>query len=326
MLKHRLRGLLAKSNIGGRDVIVFLMSLLLAVSIWLLHNLSLNYSSTMSVPVIAVCNIDGHAGVSSNSSVIAARCRTSGFSLLKNRRRATRPAVQIRFATSDMRHKEGDIFFITSSELASYVSEIFGEGVSLEAFLSDNVQFRFPFENNRKVPVHPMKIVSFKEQYMAVGEMRLSPDSVIIYGEPFVLENIDRVFTKTIELENLHSSAHGVVRIEEINGVRMSDTEVKYSLDVSRYVEISSEAVISLRNVPAGRHVSVYPSVARVVYKCAFPVSNDPSADVHFYIDYKDFIKSKEGKCVPVSTPLPEGVISYTIEPEVFDCIEEGRQ
>ena len=44
------------------------------------------------------------------------------------------------------------------------------------------------------------------------------------------------------------------------------------------------------------------------------------------YIDYKDFIKSKEGKCVPVSTPLPEGVISYTIEPEVFDCIEEGRQ
>ena len=304
MLKHRLRGLLAKSNIGGRDVIVFLMSLLLAVSIWLLHNLSLNYSSTMSVPVIAVCNIDGHAGVSSNSSVIAARCRTSGFSLLKNRRRATRPAVQIRFATSDMRHKEGDIFFITSSELASYVSEIFGEGVSLEAFLSDNVQFRFPFENNRKVPVHPMKIVSFKEQYMAVGEMRLSPDSVIIYGEPFVLENIDRVFTKTIELENLHSSAHGVARIEEINGVRMSDTEVKYSLDVSRYVEISSE----------------------VVYKCAFPVSNDPSADVHFYIDYKDFIKSKEGKCVPVSTPLPEGVISYTIEPEVFDCIEEGRQ
>lgn len=326
MWRQKLHGLLAKSNLGVRDVVVFLMSLLLAVSIWLLHNLSLNYSSTMSVPVIAECNIDGHAGVSSNSSVIAARCRTSGFSLLKNRRRSTRPAVHIRFATSDMRLKEGDIFYITSSELASYVSEIFGEEVSLEAFLSETVQFRFPFENNKKVPVHPMKIVSFKEQYMALGEIQLVPDSVIIYGEPYVLDNIDRVFTKTIELENLHSSAHGVARIEEMNGIRMSDTEVKYSLDVSRYVEITSETVISLRNLPSGRHVTVYPSVARVVYKCAFPVTTDPSGEVHFYIDYKDFKNSKEGKCVPTSTPLPEGVISYTVEPEVFDCIEEGKQ
>ena len=51
------------------------MSLLLAFSIWLIHNLSLNYSDTISVPVMAQCNIDGHSNVSSNSSMIAARCR-----------------------------------------------------------------------------------------------------------------------------------------------------------------------------------------------------------------------------------------------------------
>ena len=43
------------------------MSLLLAFSIWLIHNLSLNYSDTISVPVMAQCNIDGHSDVSSNS-------------------------------------------------------------------------------------------------------------------------------------------------------------------------------------------------------------------------------------------------------------------
>lgn len=326
MWKEWLHNLLAKGNIRGRDITAFVMSLLLAFSIWLIHNLSLNYSATMTVPVLAECNIEGHSNRSSNSIVIAARCRTTGFNLVKNRNKSDRKAVLIHFAENDMKHREGEIYSISSSELASYMGQLFGDDVRLESFLSETFQFRFPFENNKKVPVHPVKVMSFKDQYMAMGDMHLQPDSVVIYGEPFQLENIDRVFTKTIDLQNLHSSVHGAVKIEPISGVRMSETEVKYSLDISRYVEISTDVVISLRNVPSGKHVTVYPSVAKVVYRCAFPLSSDPSGEVHFYIDYKDFEKSKGGKCVPSPTRLPEGVISYTMIPEVFDCIEEGKQ
>ena len=326
MLKDRIRSLLVRSDIGGRDIIAFVVSLLLAFSIWLIHNLSLNYSSTMTVPVVAECNLDGHSNVSSNSSAIVARCRTSGFSLLRNRNKSNREAVHIHFAEKDMRHKEGEIFYITSQELGSYVSEIFGDGVRLEAFLSETVQFRFPFENNKKVPVMAVKAITYKNQYMAMGEITLKPDSVIVYGEPFQLEKIDRVMTKTIELQNVHSSAHGAVKLEPLSGVRVSDSEVNYSLDVTRFVEIASETVISIRNVPSGRKVSVYPSVAKVYYKCAFPLSSDPSNKVHFFIDYKNFENSREGKCIAEHTSLPEGVLDCTTEPEVFDCVEEGKQ
>ena len=81
---------------------VFLMSLLLAFGIWLIHNLSLNYSDTMSVPVIAECNIDGHSNVSSNSNMIAARCRTTGFGLLRNHHKAKKDAIHVKFDTKDM--------------------------------------------------------------------------------------------------------------------------------------------------------------------------------------------------------------------------------
>ena len=129
------------------------MSLLLAFGIWLIHNLSLSYSDTMIVPVIAECNIDGHSNISSNSSSIAARCRTTGFSLLRNRHKAKKEAIHIRFDTKDMHHSEGEMFYISSAELGNYVTEIFGDGVRLESFLSETVQFRFPYENNKKVPV-----------------------------------------------------------------------------------------------------------------------------------------------------------------------------
>lgn len=325
MIWDRLKGLIAGLNIAGRDIIALLVSLLLAFSIWLIHNLSLSYSATMSVPVVAECNLEGHSNISSNSSTISARCRTTGFILLRNRHQSKREAVHIKFASKDMVHKEGEFFFISSAELASYVSELFGDDTRLEAFLSESVQFRFPVENNKKVPVQPVDIITFKDQYMAMGPVHLQPDSVIIYGEPFQLENIDRVLTRTIDLPSLHSSAHGVVKLEQINGIRMSDTEVKYTVDVTRFVEIESNVTVHVRNVPAGKRVSVLPSVAKVVYRCAFPLSADPTQDVQFYIDYKDFEISKGGKCVPYAGRLPEGVIDYTVSPEVFDCVEEGK-
>ena len=311
---------------GGRDFGVFLMSLLLAFGIWLIHNLSLSYSDTMAVPVIAECNLDGHSNVSSNSSSIAARCRTTGFSLLKSKHKAKKDAVHIRFESKDMHPLEGEMFYITSAELGNYVSDIFGDGVRLESFLSESYQFRFPYENNKKVPVQAMTVVSFKPQFMAMSPIRLQPDSVTVYGEPFHLENVDRVFTRTIDLPNLKSSAHGSVKLEPVQGLRMSNTEVSYSLDVSRFVEIQDEVQVTPRNAPAGVKLSVYPSTAKVVFKCTFPLSHDPRDVVRFYIDYQEFEKSKGGRCMAHATAVPDGVIEYSIDPEVFDCVMEGRQ
>ena len=42
-----------KLNISGRDAKLFIVSLLLAYSIWLIHYLSLNYTEIVRVPVQA---------------------------------------------------------------------------------------------------------------------------------------------------------------------------------------------------------------------------------------------------------------------------------
>ena len=72
--KIRLR-LLERLHIDGRDLAGFLMALLLAFSIWLVHNLTLRYSAIMNVEVTAQSNIQGRAAESSNTAVISARCR-----------------------------------------------------------------------------------------------------------------------------------------------------------------------------------------------------------------------------------------------------------
>ena len=71
-------------NISGRDLAVFLLALLLAFSIWLIHNLALKYNAYLDVTVQASCNIDGHSELSSDYSHVVARCRATGYNVIKS--------------------------------------------------------------------------------------------------------------------------------------------------------------------------------------------------------------------------------------------------
>ena len=309
----------------GRDLAGLLFSLLLAFSIWLIHNLSLNYTQVIAVPVTARSNIEGHQELSSNSCEVAARCRMNGFALLRHRNRSHTETYTVFFDAADLRPDGGDLFSVVSEQLVNYFSEIFGDGAILESMVSRSVQFRFPYENHRKVPVVPVQSLSFRPQYMALSPMVVQPDSVTIYGEPYQVDAVDAVFTRTIELNNVRSGVHGIVPIIPVNGIRMSATEVSYSMSVTRYVEVTASLPVSVRGVPAGKTLSVYPSQAEVTFRCAFPVLESPEEKTRLYIDYDDFASSINGRCVARPAGLPMGVIDCRIEPQVFECVERGR-
>ncbi|MBR1406964.1 MAG: hypothetical protein IJ578_08560 [Bacteroidales bacterium] len=309
---------------NGKDIIIFAMSLLLAFSIWLIHNLSLYYNETVSIPVTARSSLEGHAQVSSNSAAVQARLRLTGFDVIRTRGAMNRKAVVVDFAAADLHPRGGEMFYVTGSDLNRYVQAIFGDDARLETMLSDTVQFRFPLENSKKVPVMAVYTAAFRPQYTAVGDLRLTPDSVTVYGEPMHLAQVDRVYTRPFTLEDLRVSAHGRVRLEE-TGLRLSVNSVDYALEVSRYVEIRADIPVGSRGVPAGRSLIIYPSVAQVSFKCAFPVTVDPTDNAHFYIDYQDFTHSLGGMCIPRCDDLPAGILDYTIEPQVFDCVESSR-
>ena len=313
---------LERMQIDVRDLVVFLLSLMLAFGIWLVHNLTLRYSAIMNVSVTAMSNIPGRAAESSNTAVISARCRASGFKLLKNGRNPDK-TVKVFFNPDDFTKGEDDTFYLSSNALASYVPDIFGEDVQLESFVTQNAIFRFSAENNKKVPVSPKLISSFRPQYTSVGGIQFSPDSVMLYGDPNYLESIDRVFTRPLELKNLKNDVHGEIELDVPSGLRASENSVSYSLQVTRYVEVSSEIRIDVINLPADKFLSVYPSTAKVVFRCVFPLSADPSRSVSLYIDYEEFAQSVNGRCVARVSGLPSSVIDYTVEPQIFECMEE---
>ena len=303
-----------------KNWVQFLLCVLLSASFWIVHNLSQNYTSIVSVPVIARSNIEGRAAASTSEATVTAQVVASGFRHLVLGRRHKRP-VRVEFGASEFKHVRGEWYSIANASLYRYVPQLFGDGASVENFISEDLEFSFPEESYKKVPVRPVLTVDFEPQYMALKPFSLQPDSVLVYGEPSRLENVTSVQTKPLELTQLRSSVHGKVQLEPPSGVRLSHQEAIYSMEVSRFVEIRSEERIGTRNVPARVDLAVLPSTATVVYRCAFPLTTDPTGKARFYIDWQDFNGSLTGRCVARCEGLPDGVIDYVITPEVFDCL-----
>ncbi len=324
-MKKLYNKLLETLNISGRDFAVFVLALLLAFSIWLIHNLSLKYNDYLTSTVIAQCNIEGHSNVSVNRSDIVARCRAIGYKVIMSDIRAGHKPVTVNFDPSVMRHKEDDLFYVLSSDLPEYTHLIYGDGVTLDYFVSDTVFFRFPAVDYKKVPVHPVYTVSFSDQHMNDGQLKVVPDSVTLYGESHRLETIDKVLTEPIKHSLLSSDIQGVVRLEKLNGLRISVDEVHYMLDVKRYVEISKTLPVHVINVPADKRLHVFPSVVTVSAKFAFPLADGGYENMELLIDYEDYITSLSGKCPVKLADTPKGLISYDVDPVAVSCVLEDK-
>lgn len=321
-LYHKILVLL---NITGRDLAVFLLALLLAFSTWLIHNLSLKYTDYLTASVVARCNLEGRSPVSSNYSDVIARGRTTGYGFILSDIRAGRIPTFVDFKPESLKHLEGDRFYVLSQDLFEYSHLIYGDGVALEYFASDTVFFTFPEISHKKVPVQPVYSLTCQPQYMIDGELEFTPDSVIVYGEPYRLERVEKVFTEPIKRSELSSSVQGLVRLESSPELTYSANDIHYKVDVKRYVDIVTTLPVKTLNVPADKKLVVYPSTVELKIKCSFPLEADPESGVELYVDYRDFQNSISGKCPVRLSGIPRGFITYETDPVAVNCFLEDK-
>ena len=323
-MKDLFHRLLKALNISGRDWVILTLSLLLAFSVWMIHNLSLKYNANLSAMVIAICSLDGHENVSAATAEALARGRATGYNIIESYIKARRP-VKVEFNPSVMQRYDSERFFVTGDKLVEYSHLIFGEDITVDHYISDTLFFRFPSVNHKKVPVVPVSILTYKGQYMARGPLDMTPDSVVVAGDPYLLEIVKQVYTTPIRHFEISENISGLAGIEPIKGVNIQAKEVYYSMDLVRYVEFVSEVHVEAVNVPAGKAMMIFPSVVTLRMRCEFPLMDDAEGQQTVYVDYNDFKTSLGGNCPVRVKNLPKGILSYDVEPVSVRCVEESR-
>lgn len=323
-MKVFLHKIVQSLRLDRRDLTGLLWSLLLASSIWLLHNLTLKYNDYVTVTVSAKSNIDGRTEKSTNTAEVTARARCTGYNLLRSHVFVNK-VREISFKADELHYEGNDIYYVTSKELQDHVKEFYGDGSVVEAdgFITDTIKFRFGEVSHKKVPVVLNGSFEPEDGFAFVGDIKLSPDSVTVYGETNRLLSVDAVMTKRFFKSGVDKAHSGAIKLQKVRDARLSTDAVHYSFDMSRYVDIEQTAQLHVVGKPIDKNVIILPSVVNVRFRCKFPYVEDPTATAVLYVDYNDYLASRSGKCPVKVMKAGDDLIECVIEPEYVELIEQ---
>lgn len=299
---------------------MLVLSLLVSASVWTLHNLSLKYSVIISLPVLAECDaLDGYAYRAAEIETVQAKCRATGFDILRDRFYGKDAPCRVRFSADHLHPHGNGTFYMTAKDLGLYAHSLFGESAGVEYFLSDTAFFRFPRQDSKKVPVVLDAGISLAPQYVMPSEVVLTPDSVLVYAEPQLLERISSVSTRKVVLQALDEVYSASVRLKVPPSTRLSVSQILFTVPVVRQVERRFFLVPRWVNAPAALPD---PEEVCLVANCIFPVAENAKDEVEIEADYA-LAKDSPSHSVPLRLKSrPSWLISYRIEPEIISLSE----
>ena len=308
----------------GGDLFVLIFSLLLAFFMWSMYRLSLEYSSVFEYKVNLSTNLVGRSrsAVSQNSVII--RGSASGFSIIQQKIEDNEISIYMDSQYLKKEGADGDLFGVNSNDIKGALQSSLGSEFKIESVVSDTLVFAFPKQSYKKVPVKLLSKVTCRPQFAVFSEISTTPDSVYIYGEDDKISTIDYVQTRNIRKNMADSPIQGVVKLSEIEGIRFSESEVYYSIDVQRYYENSCQVSVSVVNDPMGSLVTIFPQEVTVTYWALYRKRNITPADFSIVADYSqlfNFASSSEKNIRLEWLSAPEELFNVRIVPQYVGCL-----
>lgn len=307
----------------GRDWVVLLISLFLAFSVWFIHGMSLKYSVPMKFKVTIATDLEGYAGEATSDDILVLRATGTGFSIVGLRRSAN-VAKNIRLEVPGSKlHRigdEADLFEVYTRELGEELYKALKSKITINSFETERLTFRLTQRTHKKVPVAFQQEIICKGQYMIASDVVLKPDSVAVYGDLAILENLFEVETNKVYFFNADAPLDGEVSLKPVKGAELSVAKVNYHIDVVRYVELTSEVEFSPVGKPDDVNMIIVPSSGTVRYRVPYALAASENNPPAFAVYYSDFVASRSGTVVPRLYSAPAQMISYEIEPAAVEC------
>ncbi|MBR0223436.1 MAG: hypothetical protein IJL93_04080 [Bacteroidales bacterium] len=308
-----------------KDIRLLVASLLIACLVWVMHTFTLEYSATVPCTVHVVSNIRGYAPEAVAKETLLLRGKATGFYLLKARGTGRRPMdLTISVEAHHFRPAEGeeDHFVLPVSDIREKLNEQLGDRFDVDFIETEQLSFAFTPQSYVKVPVEASLDLSFRPQYMQVGQVQLKPDSVLVYGPVKDIQRITQVRTRSISRTLLDKSLQGYVSLEPIAGLRIDAEQVWYDVEVERYVESTMTLPVTASNLPSGATMVMLPSRVEITFRAPFhPRGGRIMADdLSLVVDYRDFAGAGSTRMIPQLVTQRE-IYSWRLRPELVECI-----
>ncbi len=307
----------------GRNVITFLVFLVLSAVLWVI--LALNEDTQRDLRCgVRITNVpDSLTRVSPIPEAINVSVRAKGSQLMKYWWHKA-PTMTIDYR----QYRSGNkILFSEASMKAFFRSIVGGGGAQILSVTPDSLSVTFTSQPGIKLPVKLDAHVVPAPQYVLVNKPRTLTDSVTLYSLNDVNTMLKSIHTKKIVLNDVRKSQVMRVPLVVPERSRAIPDSVDVSIEVEPLISKTRKVSVVPVNVPRGMKLIAVPSQVEVYYMVPMSIYKKSESDPKFRVeaDYRTVTDSLSERIAVNLVYAPKDFTNVFLSTDSVDFILEQQ-
>jgi YbbR domain-containing protein len=298
-----------------KNIVIYSLSFVCSVLLWLYVNLNLNYTIVFPISLDVKLS-NSQALVNDLPSYIDVTMKGKGWELL---------GILLTKKTTyylDLTNNKKDIKINISQKIDEFLG--LTGGVSILSINPDVIDINFDNIVSRMIKIKNLVNVIPKDGYMIIGNPKISPDSVRVSGAMSIIGKIKFIPTEQININNINS---GITRTVKILDTLKNIIKIEpKTVSMTYYIELSAEKIfedisVIINNVPPDKEVLLIPPKLKLYLKGGVEQLAKINPDEIFAnVEYKQIENDSLGYITPkITLPVDATVVNY--EPRKFQYI-----
>ncbi len=257
----------------------------LASLFWLLTKISKEFTAPVTATLEFINTPETISIKDVNSNEITFNLFANGYDFLGYK--IKEPSLKIDISKFTI--QDSSSIKITTGELLKEINAQFPSSRSATNINLDVLTLTVDPIVQKKVPVRVQKSITYKNGFRQIGEIRATPDSVLISGPNVIVAEIDDVITENIALEFVDSNVttQASIKVPELSDLKVSNKIITVSWLVKEIAEKEFEIPITVINKPSSETIKIIPSKVKIKVDVTLDHFNDISIeDFKIICDY----------------------------------------
>lgn len=299
-LSDIVKGFVTRRHITTRDVMLFLGFVLIASVFWVLVAFSNIMQQDVEVRVEIVGKPQSVTFIDNVPSVLTVTVRDKGTAFLRQLFN-TQPRVKINFET--YADKQSHTLVVPDYRLLAEARKSFRREATIMKIEPGSLTVKYTTRAPKKVPVNYFDSLNIKpdRQFVTYGDIKVTPDSVLVYGDGKAFADITEVTILPVNETELNHTLDIKVPLKSVSGLRFVPSRVTIVVPVEPLIKREESVAVQVRNVPEKVNVAVFPSTIMATYLVPQGIyKHATNAKVVAVVDYNSINRSSKRAAVTV--------------------------
>lgn len=321
-VKEYLNSIISKPKISEK-YLTFSVFVILSTVLWFLNALENEYVTEINYKIEFFNFPDDKIIISDSDININAKVSATGYDIIGNLNKNESIKLNLKkYAIKYYAHKDSNKYYILTDIINGQIYASTNSKVKILDINPDSIIVKLSKTISKKVPVIADIELNFAPLFMKSGNIKTSPDSVIISGLEDDIKKTDSIYTFHSKFENLNDSINKEIKLVSKKNIIIKPEIVNLQIPIEKYTENNNILPINIINMPDTLSMITFPEQVKITYKVGMSrYMQIENSDFKAIIDFKLTDGKLPNKFKVELVKYPQFIESIKIEPEYVDYI-----